>query len=1385
MTAFTSTIQKMYVAFFNRPADYNGLANWEAFAVGKTVAQLTTAISVEFAKSAEYTIVFAGMSHSQIVTRVYQNLLNREPDTAGLKTWVDHLVAGRSTVSSLVTDILRDAGPGDVDTIANKVAASQKFTDALDTVAKINAYSGAAANQIATAWLSQVGETAASLTAATSAAALLEVTTNLVSNAGGTYVLTNGSDTATANKFTSGLVYNPAGTDRINALQDEDTLTGVGTNPTLNLSLGRVNDNGNKIITPKLINIETINAEFSGDANTVDLRNADDIKVLAVTRITADASDAIKFQNISQEAADLTVRNTSSVNQTVTFEYVDGILDGTRAAGTKESGKVSLSNTNLKALNIGNAGTGTEGFEAVELNSSNNVNVKTFKAVDLEDLTIKGSGNLSIVNTTAQDEKTEFDAKDSGLGIGDGIGIRTIDASAFTGTLNLDITNAVGKHNDPANSGAPFYATIKGGTGNDTFWAGKNIVAESATLLDTIDGGAGNNTLRTYANITPGGAAKQFNAKITNIQTLEMRNGGQSADLDAFDAALSKVILREENADGKFQLDSVGATLATSGNIILQHATTKWNGNTNEVVINLKDASGTADNVIVKVENERNTETTFNYTLNIDGDTATQKVESVKVVDADTESNTLTLTNAAEHTTAVVLEGGVAGQKYVVASTLVAKTVDAEHQLSDLTIKVGPDADGKNVDQTIKLGSGADMLTFDGVDNFTGADKITDKAGIDTMRAAFSKDVAGTPEIAGIEKLHIVATANTAIDLAKVTGMTELALLSDKAVDAANEVFTTGLTGVEITDVVTLKNTTLNTINFFGDADGKDPVTGDGGDTNKISDSSSYTQTFNGLTLENNTGDKVEVKIAAPLVQGTDSLSAGDGIKAYNLGQLTTHGVKTLEISVANEYSEDGKTVKAGDAVTTIANIWDRDLVDLKLTAQGSVNVGTVTGNTVNSNMKTFNAAGVLGNVTAVVKALGDNAVVTLSTLGDDKFDALGSAGNNVTIQGGDGKNNITGTAQSDYIYTGTGNDTIDANRGNNTVKSGAGNDTVKALNGSNTVDLGSGFADSATFSYDTVAQQNLATNVVAGSGTIAKIGFDANNDGDLLDVGDATFGFAVGAGAELSIKFTGTTFDAAASTLNGRSAISGVDTQAGITGHANYNASQSNLVVFTANPVLNESFAGGSAADVFLDLSTGVGNAYSVSAGAGNDSIVISQSSTAAHTITGGTGADRIMLSAAAGVDTLVVAEGDSTAAAWDVISGFNATAADRIDVSTVGQVGTDAKLSSLDFNGDGTTATDLVAVSADGYVTVGTHVIGSSAAGAPSLAAVLSFLAARATTTNDVFFVQYDSNGNGTIDDGVDNTVVFQNLGTDIVVEIVGNATTTAAGLTIADLT
>lgn len=1364
MGVYDKEIQKAYIAYFNRPADVNGLAYWNAQAT--TAGGIAPVINA-FSASAEYTNAYATLSAGATINKLYQNLFNRDAEPSGLTYWSNILSTGKypdgkvANIGNITLGILNGAQNADKTTVENKTAAANSFTGALDTTAEIIGYENLTPAGVSSVkgWLLAVGSDAATIPGTASLAAITAAVVANSATTGQTFALTNGTDTATANVFNANMVFTPDGGDRILSLQDEDTLTGVAgrTDNTLNVTMGNINGNEatTAVTTPNLINIQNINIDWTGNTRTLDLRNADATQSVHINRVTADGL-AVNVNNIGTPAASLRVANTASDNVNVTFQYKTGVLNGAADVASLELNDVLANNITQ------NSRANVEGFETVNLKVANGVDINSLSVNDMENLNITGSGDLTVVNLVAT--ANEYNAFAAGGIVNPGsIGLRTVNAATFTGNLNIDVSAALGGFVDPTNSGAQAHTVITGGTGNDKFWTNASVAATSATNRDQINGGAGNNTLVMTAGIIAG------NAAITNIQALELRNqsgAAQTVDFDAFDAALTNVLLRDEENGGAatFNLNDMGAALASSGKIVLHHSITT--GDAQNVNVTLKTDTAN-DTVAVTVVNDLNTGTTFNYTIDADVPTpagkvdADQGVENVSIADNDTETNTVTLTSAAEHKGTITLTGGVAGQSYTVASTLIAKTVDAAAQLSNLVLTVG------TADQTIKLGAGNDRLTFDGLDTFNGSDAITDVGGTDTVRAAFSKDVAGTPELAGIENLHIVATANSTLDLAKGTDLTQLVLMSNEAVDQAGEVFSAGIAlgQVNLTDVITLKNTKLSAVNFFGDEDAVAAGT-----------TVRTTQNFNGLTLENNTGDAVAVNIAAPLQNLTNL--AGNGITAYNLGQLTTHGVKDLSIVVGNE-------ITAG-ATTTIANIWDRDLVNLTLSAKGNVNVGTVTGNTVNSNIKTFNAAAVQGNVTAVVKALGDAAVVTLAG-GNDNFNALGSAGSNVVIQAGEGNNTITGTAQSDYIYSGAGRDVIDANRGNNTVKSGAGDDTVTALNGSNTVDLGSGKSDKATFNYDTLGQLTLATNVIAGSGTNASIGFDSNNDGDTIDVGDGFFGFAVGDGAEASIKFTGTTFDGTSSTLNGRSAITGVVTAATVTAHANFDANQSNLVVFTANPTAAESFTGGSAADLFLDLSSGVGTAYNVSTGAGNDAIVIAQTSTAVHTITGGTGADRIVLSAAAGTDTLVTTEGDSTASAWDVITNFK-TGADKIDLSSF-TTGTAAKLTSLvwaDLAADVDAATETVAVAATGAVTIGLSGGGNAVIGKDvSVASVISYLSANSTTVNDTFFFQYDSNGSGAID-AADNVVFFQNLGTDLVVELVGSATNSVAGFSVAaDLT
>ena len=119
------------------------------------------------------------------------------------------------------------------------------------------------------------------------------------STGGQTFTLTNDTDKASANVFEAGLVWSPGGDERINALQDEDVLTGKGANPTLNATLGNAEDNGGTIITPKLAGIETVNVAFTGSStggngavNALDLQDATGVKAVNITRVTQAVNEA-------------------------------------------------------------------------------------------------------------------------------------------------------------------------------------------------------------------------------------------------------------------------------------------------------------------------------------------------------------------------------------------------------------------------------------------------------------------------------------------------------------------------------------------------------------------------------------------------------------------------------------------------------------------------------------------------------------------------------------------------------------------------------------------------------------------------------------------------------------------------------------------------------------------------------------------------------------------------------------------------------------------------------------------------------------------------------------------------------------------------------------
>lgn len=168
-TTYYADIQKLYVAYFNRPADTAGLEYWNAIVTA--AGGSTAAVSAAFAAAAEYKTEYANMTNAQIVDKVYMNLFGRAAEDAGKAYWADLLDKKAITIDQVVTQVAAGAKGTDSEAYANKVLAAQAFTAALDSKVEQDGYSGTAANAQAKAFLSGV-TTDASLDAAINPASL-------------------------------------------------------------------------------------------------------------------------------------------------------------------------------------------------------------------------------------------------------------------------------------------------------------------------------------------------------------------------------------------------------------------------------------------------------------------------------------------------------------------------------------------------------------------------------------------------------------------------------------------------------------------------------------------------------------------------------------------------------------------------------------------------------------------------------------------------------------------------------------------------------------------------------------------------------------------------------------------------------------------------------------------------------------------------------------------------------------------------------------------------------------------------------------------------------------------------------------------------------------
>lgn len=174
---YHAIVQQLYVAYFGRPADPTGLANFGA-ALNRAHAPINIqtfnqaysndpairALVDSFGTSAESESLYSGNTVA-FVTAIYRNVLNRAPDRAGLDFWTTAIDQGGLTRANASFSIMAGAlanqtlqGQIDARLINQRITAASNFTSALSTPELVSAYSGNRAAAIARYMLSLVTE---------------------------------------------------------------------------------------------------------------------------------------------------------------------------------------------------------------------------------------------------------------------------------------------------------------------------------------------------------------------------------------------------------------------------------------------------------------------------------------------------------------------------------------------------------------------------------------------------------------------------------------------------------------------------------------------------------------------------------------------------------------------------------------------------------------------------------------------------------------------------------------------------------------------------------------------------------------------------------------------------------------------------------------------------------------------------------------------------------------------------------------------------------------------------------------------------------------------------------------------------------------------------
>lgn len=523
MAVTATQVQNLYLAYFGRPAEPAGLSYWTAQA-NATVDQ----ISAAFAQQPEYTTTYGGLTRSQTINQLYQNLFGRGAASDELSYWLNSTDV---TVDRLALALTNGATGSDRLLLDGKTQYASSITATAAANATVSDVTGAFATPTTDVVINNTPYTslAAYLTAVTSATS----TAAQVSAAQSAYY----AAAAVAQTATTAPIFVGAG----DAVGNGQTTIG-GTSA----AASAVNFQSNTAGTITLKGVDTGFVDIAGNSVASVTINGTVDASAALTLTTNDTNTNITGLNVNVSSD-----STTAATQLATLNIAD-LVDLTSVNASGSSAGLIIDTTALTKLATLTTGSGADQL-TVSTAASNGVAL----TVDA------GAGADTIIATTGSAALTV----NGGAGA-DKITLNVLGTTSAVSTVNAGDGNDVVTVNAAFSSAnAAHTSSITLGAGNDTLVVGTLSNAFAATGF-TVD-------------LTTANGISAANASI-NANLVKVTDFGSSDVLDVTNfAALN--LTQAANASGAASLAQAASVAVAAAHANDNAATTtafQFGGNT-------------------------------------------------------------------------------------------------------------------------------------------------------------------------------------------------------------------------------------------------------------------------------------------------------------------------------------------------------------------------------------------------------------------------------------------------------------------------------------------------------------------------------------------------------------------------------------------------------------------------------------------------------------------------------------------------------------------------------------------------------------------------------------------------------------------------------------